>query len=208
SPPSFNFSEVELSCLIRSITTLKPRIEWKKIQNGEPSYVYFESKIIGALQNRAMLLEPASLLITNATREDTAQYRCEVSAPNDMKTFDEILISLEVQVKPVVPKCIVPKSVPVGKSAELHCVEHEGFPKPEYQWFRNKEEIPTDPKSSPKFLNSSYTLNTKSGTLKFSTVRKEDSGQYHCRAKNPAGEAQCGPQMMEVCKSFTEPPSV
>lgn len=68
-------------------------------------------------------------------------------------------------VKPVVPKCSVPKSVPVGKSAELRCVEDEGFPQSKYQWFRDKEEIPGDPKSSPKFFNSSYTLNVNSGTL-------------------------------------------
>lgn len=37
---------------------------------------------------------------------------------------------------------------------------------------------------------------------KFSAVRKEDSGQYYCRAKNVAGVAECSPQMMEVCKSL------
>lgn len=68
-------------------------------------------------------------------------------------------------VKPVVPKCSVPKSVPFGKSAELSCVEDEGFPKSQYQWFKNREEIPEDPKSSLKFFNSSYTLNSESGTL-------------------------------------------
>lgn len=68
-------------------------------------------------------------------------------------------------VKPVVPKCSVPKSVPFGKSAELSCVEDEGFPKSQYQWFKNREEIPEDPKISPKFYNSSYTLNADTGTL-------------------------------------------
>lgn len=68
-------------------------------------------------------------------------------------------------VKPVVPKCAVPKSVPVGTAAELRCVEDQGFPKSQYQWFRNKEEIPDDPKTSSKFINSSYTLNAETGTL-------------------------------------------
>lgn len=68
-------------------------------------------------------------------------------------------------VKPVVPKCSVPKSVPFGKSAELSCVEEEGFPKSHYQWFKNREEIPDDPKTSLKFFNSSYTLNSETGTL-------------------------------------------
>lgn len=40
-------AEIELSCLIESISTSNPRIEWKKITNEGPSYVYFEKKISG-----------------------------------------------------------------------------------------------------------------------------------------------------------------
>lgn len=35
---------------------------------------------------------------------------------------------------------------------------------------------------------------------KFISVRKEDAGEYFCRAKNDAGYSECPPQMMEVCK--------
>uniref|UniRef100_A0A3B3ZRB5 Ig-like domain-containing protein n=1 Tax=Periophthalmus magnuspinnatus TaxID=409849 RepID=A0A3B3ZRB5_9GOBI len=198
SPWTDEFDKIELSCLIESISTLNPRIEWKKIKNEGPSYVYFDKKVSGDLENRAVIREPATLVITNATRSDTAKYRCEVTAPDDQKSFDEIVIDLTVRVKPVMPKCSVPKSVPVGKSAELSCLEEEGFPKSQYQWFKNKEEIPDDPKSSSKFLNSSYTLNADSGTLNFIAVRKEDAGEYHCRAKNDAGYAECPAQTMEV----------
>ncbi|XP_060792137.1 junctional adhesion molecule 3B [Neoarius graeffei] len=198
SPQANEFESIELSCLIESISTTSPRIEWKKIKNGKTSYVYFENKISGDLENRAKIREPATLVILNATRLDTASYRCEVTAPSDIKNFDEILISLAIRVKPVTPRCSVPTSVPVGKSAELTCVEDEGFPKSHYQWFHDKEEIPVDSKSSPKFFNSSYMLNSETGVLKFSAVRKEDGGQYYCRAKNEAGVAECSPQMMEV----------
>ncbi|XP_062309173.1 junctional adhesion molecule 3B isoform X1 [Osmerus eperlanus] len=198
APWANEFDSIELSCLVESISTKNPRIEWKKIKNGEPSYVYFEKKISGDLETRARIREPATLVITNTTRSDTAQYRCEVTATNDQKSFDEILIQLVVRVKPVTPKCSLPKSVPVGKSAELGCVEDEGFPKSQYQWFHNNEEIPDDPKTSPKFFNSSYVLNSETGTLKFSVVRKEDAGQYYCRAKNDAGYSECSAQIMEV----------
>ncbi|XP_053703712.1 junctional adhesion molecule 3B-like [Synchiropus splendidus] len=198
SPWTDEFDKIELSCLIDSISTPNPRIEWKKIKNGGPSYVYFDKKISGDLENRAVIREPATLVITNATRSDTAKYRCEVTAADDQKSVDEIVINLTVRVKPVTPKCSVPKSVPVGKSAELSCVEEEGFPKSQYQWFKGREEIPDDPKTSPKFFNSSYTLNAETGTLKFIAVRKEDAGEYFCRAKNHAGAAECPHQMMEV----------
>lgn len=84
-----------------------------------------------------------------------------------MKTYNsdyDHMLSVTT-VKPVVPKCSVPKSVPFGKSAELSCVEEEGFPKSQYQWFKNKEAIPEDPKANFKFSNSSYTLSAETGTL-------------------------------------------
>ncbi|XP_030633949.1 junctional adhesion molecule C [Chanos chanos] len=192
------FESIELTCLIESISTNNPRIEWKKIKNGVPSYVYFQNKISGDLEHRALLREPANLLILNASRSDTAQYRCEVAAIDDQKPFDEILISLAVRVKPVVPKCSVPESVTVGSSTELRCIENEGFPPSQYQWFRNNEELPEDPKSSLKFLNSSYVMNVDTGSLKFRVVKKEDAGEYYCQAKNEAGYAKCNAQKMEV----------
>lgn len=35
---------------------------------------------------------------------------------------------------------------------------------------------------------------------RFMAVRKEDTGEYYCRAKNDAGYAECPAQQMEVCK--------
>lgn len=48
-------TEIELSCLIESISTINPRIEWKKITNEGPSYVYFERKISGEPPNPQLL---------------------------------------------------------------------------------------------------------------------------------------------------------
>lgn len=51
----------------------------------------------GDLENRAEIREPATLLIRNATRSDTAKYRCEVTAVEDERSFDEIEINLVVR---------------------------------------------------------------------------------------------------------------
>ncbi|TSX58298.1 Junctional adhesion molecule C [Bagarius yarrelli] len=150
------------------------------------------------LKNRALLREPANLLILNASRSDSALYRCEVVAIDDQKTFDEIAISLTVRVKPVVPQCSVPDLVTAGSSTELNCKESQGYPQSQYQWFRNNEELPEDPKTSIHFYNSSYVINAKTGSLKFRLVRKEDAGEYHCQAKNDAGYAKCEEQLMQV----------
>ncbi len=68
-------------------------------------------------------------------------------------------------VKPVVPRCSVPEAVTVGTSTELRCLENEGFPASQYRWFHNNEELPQDPKISPKLVNSSYSINPDTGGL-------------------------------------------
>lgn len=88
---------------------------------------------------------------------------------------------LLLPVKPVVPRCSVPQSVPVGKSASLTCVETEGFPLPTYHWYRDNEPLPDNPKSSPKFFNSSYTADPKDGTLVWATSYTLCSA-VNCRA--------------------------
>ncbi|XP_062995192.1 junctional adhesion molecule C [Elgaria multicarinata webbii] len=198
NPVVQEFQRVELSCIIASTKTADPRIEWKKIGNKETSYVYFKNKLQGDWAHRAQLLSRTSLVIYNVTRADKAVYRCEVAAHEDTRIGAEISINLTVHVKPVAPKCRVPQSVPVGKSATLHCQEKEGFPEPTYNWYRNSEMLPLDSKSSSKFQNSSFKVDTKTGLLVFSEVQKGDSGRYSCRAMNAVGDAWCDDMEMEV----------
>uniref|UniRef100_A0A8C5MVX9 Junctional adhesion molecule 3 n=1 Tax=Leptobrachium leishanense TaxID=445787 RepID=A0A8C5MVX9_9ANUR len=198
NPVVDEFKSVELSCKIHSTITNEPRIEWKKIWNADTSYVYFNNTIQGDLKGRARIQAKSSLVILNASRTDTGKYRCEVAAIGDDKKIDELYITLTVQVKPVTPKCTVPKSVPVGKSAVLHCHESEGYPRSTYSWHHNGESLPADSKADPKFVNSSFLLDRTTGTLTFSAVNKGDMGRYYCLASNDAGSAMCGEQVLEV----------
>nr|XP_033774783.1 junctional adhesion molecule C [Geotrypetes seraphini] len=197
-PVVLEYHGVELSCIIEDgIVTSSPRIEWKKIRPGETSYVFFNNQVVGDLKNRADILSKPSLIIHNTSRTDTAIYRCEV-ADDIGNTLDEISIELIVQVKPVTPRCSVPNAVPVGKTAVLHCRENEGRPNSMYRWYRNSEPLPDNSKSNPKFVNSSFTLDPKTGTLVFSAMSKADTGHYYCIASNPAGSAKCDEQQLEV----------
>ncbi|XP_077105459.1 junctional adhesion molecule C [Ranitomeya variabilis] len=198
NPEVQEYQRVELSCQIKQTYTENPRIEWKKIRNGDTSYVYFHGVIQGDLKNRAEIKDGISLVIYNATRTDNGKYRCEVAAADDPKRFAEISINLTVTVKPVTPQCRVPKSVPVGKSAVLHCRENEGYPSSVYRWYRNSDALPEESRSNPKFLNSTFTVNVSSGTLVFAAVNKRDMGQYYCIASNAAGSARCDAQLLEV----------
>ena len=40
---------MELSCIITDSQTNDPRIEWKKIQDEQTSYVFFDNKIQGMI---------------------------------------------------------------------------------------------------------------------------------------------------------------
>ncbi|XP_077410117.1 junctional adhesion molecule 3B-like isoform X2 [Vanacampus margaritifer] len=185
---------VDLTCQFESTSTNNPRIEWKKIKNGITSFVYFEKKIVGALKNRARLIKPATFVLLNVTREDAAEYRCEVTAVDDEKKYDEIMILLEVRVKPAVPQCSVPQSVAFGTTVELKCLVNDSNPAPVYRWFRNDKEVPQYPERS----DGVYTINASTGILKVCGVRMEDEGEYYCLAENNAGYTQCPSQLMNV----------
>nr|XP_020647744.1 junctional adhesion molecule C isoform X1 [Pogona vitticeps] len=198
NPVVQEFQRAELSCIIASTKTAHPRIEWKKIGSKETTYLLYNNKLQGEWAQRAQLHSRTSLIIYNVTRADKGLYRCEVVAPDDTQIGAEININLTIHVKPVAPKCRVPQSVPVGKSATLSCQEKEGFPEPTYSWHRNGETLPLDSKTSSKFQNSSFTVDPRTGTLVFSEVQKGDSGRYSCRAMNAVGNAWCEGQDMEV----------
>lgn len=80
------------------------------------------------MENRAKIREPATLVILNATRLDTASYRCEVTAPSDIKNFDEILISLAIRgARPFTITGIHTPCMQVGitRSDSTKCVEYK-----------------------------------------------------------------------------------
>lgn len=91
-------------------------------------------------------------------------------------------------VKPVVPRCSVPEAVTVGTSTELRCLENEGFPAPQYRWFHNNEELPLEPKTSLKFVNSSYSINPDTGGL----VRNTQGGYFCCVIHQKINRKKCG----------------
>lgn len=47
----------------------------------------------------------------------------------------------------------------------LTCSEKDGSPPSEFSWYKDGVMMPTDPKSSRAFSNSSYSLDHKTGEL-------------------------------------------
>ncbi|XP_058884811.1 junctional adhesion molecule B-like isoform X1 [Acipenser ruthenus] len=192
------FGETVLSCKYQVEKDPNPRVEWKKIRNRDVSFVYYEGKIVGGFQGRAVM-EGASIRIKKAMLLDSGEYRCEVSARQDSRPLGEATVSLTVLVPPDVPSCGIPSSVLTGTVVELTCRDRQGTPPSLYRWYKNGIALPNTPAQDPLFANSSYTLNSSSGTLQFNTVSKGDAGQYQCEASNGVGEPQrCTAKFMQI----------
>ncbi|MGH0190019.1 UNVERIFIED_CONTAM: hypothetical protein FKN15_041291 [Acipenser sinensis] len=153
------FGETVLSCKYQVEKDPNPRVEWKKIRNRDVSFVYYEGKIVGGFQGRAVM-EGASIRIKKAMLLDSGEYRCEVSARQDSRPLGEATVSLTVLVPPDVPSCGIPSSVLTGTVVELTCRDRQGTPPSLYRWYKNGIALPNTPAQDPLFANSSYTLNS------------------------------------------------
>lgn len=190
------YHEAILTCRHQKKTS-SPRLEWKKLGRSV-SFVYFEQALQGDFEKRAEMID-FSIRIKNVTRKDAGKYRCEVSTPTDHgQDLEEDTVILEVLVPPAVPVCQIPNSARSGTTVELQCIEKEGYPAPEYTWFKDGVRLLEKPKSGSPSSNSSYTVNVKSGTLKFNTVSKLDTGKYYCEARNSVGYSSCPGERMQV----------
>ncbi|XP_053330628.1 junctional adhesion molecule A [Spea bombifrons] len=177
-----------------------PRVEWKFVNNDqETSLIYYELKLTAPYKDRAVFY-PQGLGLNKITRKDNGEYTCEVTGDDAAGNplYGEAKIGLVVLVPPSVPVAQVPTSVTNGGVATLSCIEKDSSPPASFTWYKNKVLLPENPKSSPSFQNSSYTLDPKTGVLKFDPVTKNDVGEFYCEAKNTEGQQISAVVRMDV----------
>ncbi|KAM4690324.1 junctional adhesion molecule A [Rhinophrynus dorsalis] len=176
------------------------RVEWKFVNmDQETSIVYYEGELTVPYKNRAVSF-PQGFRITSVTRKDSGEYVCEVTSIDSSGTtnYGEAKIQLTVLVPPSTPVAQVPSSVTTGGVAELVCIEKDSSPPATFAWYKNKILLPDNPKSSPTFQNSTYTIDPKTGVLKFDPVLKTDVGEYYCEASNSQGKQTSAAISMSV----------
>uniref|UniRef100_A0A8D0L685 Junctional adhesion molecule A n=1 Tax=Sphenodon punctatus TaxID=8508 RepID=A0A8D0L685_SPHPU len=163
------------------------RVEWKFQRGSSLALVYYNSKLTDNYKSRVELY-PTGIRFKSVTRKDTGTYTCEViNAAGD--AFLSV-VNLVVQVPPSKPTAKVPTSATIGSNAVLKCIESDGSPLPTFTWYKDNVLLPTNPKASPLFRNSSYTIDEKTGVLAFEPLTGFDTGEYHCEAKNGVGSGQ------------------
>ncbi|KAJ8410462.1 hypothetical protein AAFF_G00193660 [Aldrovandia affinis] len=173
-------ADAVLSCVFKTERDSTPRIEWKK-KDKEVSFVYFDGQFTGDFTGRAKI-DGATVTLHRVTQKDTGEYRCEVSAPLDRVTLGETNITLKVLVPPHTPSCEIPSSALTGSTVELRCKDKQSVPPATYSWYKDNKLL-----SVARRSNITYTLDSHSGTLRFSTVSRADAGQYRCEASNGVG---------------------
>ncbi|KAM8817795.1 junctional adhesion molecule A isoform 1-T2 [Rhynchonycteris naso] len=174
---------VKLSCSYSGFSY--PRVEWKFAQGDITSLVCYNSKITAPYEDR-VTFSNTGITFHSVTRKDTGLYTCMVSEEGGTN-YKEVTIKLIVIVPPSKPTVNIPSSVTIGSQAVLTCSETDGSPPSEYYWYRDGILMPSDPKSSRAFSNSSYSLNHKTGELVFDAVSASDTGEYTCQAQNGYG---------------------
>ncbi|KAM4662543.1 hemicentin-2 [Discoglossus pictus] len=149
--------EVRIRCEVSGHPT--PQISWK---HGDT----FLSN-----DNRYTILADNTLLIKDASQEDSGSYSCVAS--NGLGT-DEQSVTLTYMERPKATAVRASVQVAIGEDALLECAT-EGLPVPLVMWYKGDQEV-TVPMSG-----------TNIGTLKLQEVQEEDAGEYTCVASNEAG---------------------
>ncbi|XP_061697480.1 junctional adhesion molecule 2b [Syngnathoides biaculeatus] len=183
-------TDAVLSCDFRTEKDQNPRIEWKKKEKAV-TFVYFNNKFIGSYAGRAEM-EGATLTIHSVTQKDSGEYRCEVTASDDHVNFGEATVTLDVHVHPHIPSCEVPPSVFVGSDLELLCKDKQSAPPATYSWYKDNRALKVS-------SDAPYSVDTRRGTLKLTSVSKVDSGMYRCESSNSVGAPKsCVAQQLNV----------
>ncbi|XP_041266434.1 junctional adhesion molecule A, partial [Onychostruthus taczanowskii] len=196
---------VEIRCAAFRSSSGSARIEWKFQRGSSLALIYYGGELTEPYRDRVQF-SPTSIRFQSVTREDSGKYICEVVGDGSHIAKSEV--NLIVQVPPGKPLAHVPSSATVGARAVLRCSEAQGSPPPTFRWYKDGTELPQDPKSSPAFRNSSYSLDPRSGELVFEPVGGWDTGDYHCEASNNVGTPQKSDVFRMEAKKTDPPPGV
>ncbi|XP_040394704.1 junctional adhesion molecule A isoform X1 [Cygnus olor] len=180
-------SAVDIPCTAYKYSMNSPRIEWKFQKGTSLVLLYYGNELTEPYKNRVQF-SSANIHFSTVTREDTGKYICEVVEGSSQISKSEV--NLIVQVPPSKPVAHVPTSATIGSKAVLRCTETDGSPPPTFRWYRDTMLMPSDPKTSLTFRNSSYTLDSTTGELIFEPVSSFDTGDYYCEASNNVGSPQ------------------
>ncbi|CAL1264406.1 unnamed protein product [Larinioides sclopetarius] len=136
------------------------------------------------------IIENDGIKVTGATEEDKGEYSLRAMVQQTGK-FQDRVIKVEVHVPPEIIELDEKLEATEGNEAMLRC-QASGFPRPVYAWF--------DPDQRDLSTVEGHVVDTDTGTLIISSVKRENKGRYTCWAKNPAGDAKRSLELSVIVK--------
>ncbi|XP_041942523.1 coxsackievirus and adenovirus receptor homolog [Alosa sapidissima] len=121
----------------------------------------------------------ASVKLLRLRPSDSGTYKCQVKK---VPGIQRIAVILRVMHAPSNPSCHTKGTAEVGGNVVLHCNAQEGAIPIDYNWQRA---------TGPYTLPSSAHLDAVAGRLHIPRAKENDSGTYHCIARNRVGIAEC-----------------
>ncbi|XP_063960198.1 roundabout homolog 1-like [Lytechinus pictus] len=170
----------------------EPTISWLK--NGQPLVIR---------DSRHNILDSGSLFFLQVVGnrqggQDGGVYQCVAenslgTAYSANATLEIAYLKAEFREEPVSDQLIS------GDSAVLECTPPRGYPAPEVTWLKDDE---------PIILDNNRVKIVEDGNLLLKELRKDDEGEYKCKAQNMAGEmiSKEAYLTVQVKPSFINPP--
>ncbi|XP_022240708.1 Down syndrome cell adhesion molecule-like protein Dscam2 isoform X4 [Limulus polyphemus] len=171
-----------------------PVARWKKVigNDGEFRVVISNANI--------QILENGSLVIQEATPEDSGSYMCQLT--NGVGSGLSTVIDLSVHVAVHTEQKFKVYTVKEGDSVTLEC-RARGENPIEVTWMM--DQVPFDPTSSPRYIfKETIEPEGKVSTIKIISISREESGLFVCDVENDYGKDETGFQV--VVQERPDPP--
>ncbi|XP_022240707.1 Down syndrome cell adhesion molecule-like protein Dscam2 isoform X3 [Limulus polyphemus] len=163
-----------------------PVARWKKVigNDGEFRVVISNANI--------QILENGSLVIQEATPEDSGSYMCQLT--NGVGSGLSTVIDLSVHVAVHTEQKFKVYTVKEGDSVTLEC-RARGENPIEVTWMM--DQVPFDPTSSPRYIfKETIEPEGKVSTIKIISISREESGLFVCDVENDYGKDETGFQVV------------
>ncbi|XP_065564495.1 fasciclin-2-like isoform X2 [Artemia franciscana] len=170
--------EYKVRCIVNANPA--PQVRWLK-DGVAISKKTFESQY---------LPQSDGILIRNVSREDAGIFTCRASVELT-GDLSEKKITLKIIVPPKFKNVIEDIESLEDMSARLDC-EAEGEPTPTYELF--------DAKGEPIIGRPGFVINPNTGILVIEEVKRENAGEYKCRALNDGGTIEAVRRLRVITK--------
>lgn len=173
---------ISLTCEV--IGDPAPEVKWMR-----------DSNEVSADGNRYVIQDDGTLVISDATEQDTGDYECV--ARSEMGSTKSRIARAVITASPSLRFSELPESqtVQVGADVSMVC-RVEGRPAPKIQWWKNGQLLDA---------GGRIAIEDDGSVLRIFAAKESDSASYVCQARNSNGFAETSADFKVVDESYSPP---